>query len=121
MNYIFVSFTYGLILPVLVPITLIAFVNLYIVERYQFAYIYRKPPIMGNDLNRKALQTMKWAPVVMLMFGYWQLGNRQIFFNEKIVFKYLSEISDPNHRLFDYSKGPDHTILLLIFLPIFVF
>ena len=51
MNFTFVSFTYGLVLPIMFPIALVAFINLYIVERYQFAYTYRKPPIMGNDLN----------------------------------------------------------------------
>lgn len=76
MNFVFVSFTYGLIMPILFPITLLALVNLYVVERYQFAYLYRKPPIMGNDLNKKALDVMKMAPVIMFTFGYWQLGNR---------------------------------------------
>ena len=121
MNFVFVSFTYGLIMPVLFPITLLALVNLYVVERYQFAYLYRKPPIMGNDLNKKALDVMKFAPVIMFTFGYWQLGNRQIFFNEKIVLEYIGKINDPKHSLFDYSKGPDHTILLLVLLPVFWF
>ena len=71
MNFTFISFTYGLVLPIMFPIALVAFINLYIVERYQFAYIYRRPPIMGNDLNEKALASMKWAPVIMLVFGYW--------------------------------------------------
>ena len=58
MNFTFISFTYGLVLPIMFPIALVAFINLYIVERYQFAYTYRKPPIMGNDLNIAALKSM---------------------------------------------------------------
>jgi hypothetical protein len=41
MNMIYVCFTYGLALPLLFPITVFGMFNLYIMERIQFAYIYR--------------------------------------------------------------------------------
>ena len=41
LNQVFVCFTHGLALPLLFPITLFGMLNLYIVERLQFAYFYR--------------------------------------------------------------------------------
>ena len=81
-NSIFVCFTYGLALPILFPITLFTLINMYISERYLFAYYYRKPPVFGGDMNDGALKILTYAPFCMIAFGYWQLGNRQIFFND---------------------------------------
>ena len=79
MNQIFVCFTYGLTIPVLFPITLLSLLNHYIIERYNFAYNYRKPPMLANKLNEGALNIMKAAPVFMLTFGWWQLSSHTIF------------------------------------------
>ena len=58
----------------------------------------------------------------MLVMGYWYLGNRQAFFNKySLVEVAYGETIDPQHPLFDYSAGPDHTIPLLIFIPIVLF
>jgi len=47
---------------------------------------------------------MMVAPVVMLMFGYWQLGNRQMFFNDGISeITTTNELMNPNHPLIDFS------------------
>lgn len=57
----------------------------------------------------------------MIIFSYWQLTNRQMFFNEVELKQYSNEIVKPAHVLFDYSKGIDHTIFLLMFIPLFIF
>ena len=57
-------------------------INQYVSERILFAYFYRKPPIFGIKMNEGALSILRLAPLFMLTFGYWQMGNRQIFFNE---------------------------------------
>ena len=49
------TFSYGLIMPILWPITLIHIFNLYVIERLQFAYFYPKPPMIGNTLNETGL------------------------------------------------------------------
>jgi hypothetical protein len=72
---------YGLILPVLFPLALFGLINLLIVEKISFAYFYQKPPIYDNVMINGAITTLGKAPLLMLIFGYWQLGNRQIFFN----------------------------------------
>lgn len=71
MNQIFVCFTYGLTIPMLFPITLLSLLNHYAVERYNFIYNYRKPPMLANKLNEGALSIMKVAPLFMLSFGWW--------------------------------------------------
>ena len=58
MNSIFITFSFGLVIPILFPITLFTLVNFYITERYSFAYVYRKPPMFGNRLNDAALSIL---------------------------------------------------------------
>ena len=70
-NSIFVCFTYGLALPLLFPITLLAMVNMYTSERYLFAYYYRKPPLYGLAMHNGAHNILKYAPYPMILFGYW--------------------------------------------------
>lgn len=94
---------YGLAMPILFPIALFAFINIYVTERFMFAYFYRQPPMYANRLNDGALNVLKWAPILLLAFGYWQLGNRQIFFNEIEKLERLNQMRDPKHYLFDYS------------------
>ena len=71
LTQVFVTFTYGLVLPLLFPITLMGMCNMYICERFQFAYFYKRPPMIGNSLNAIGLSTLMWAPIFMLSFGYW--------------------------------------------------
>lgn len=76
------TFTFGLMMPILFPISLLALINHYITEKYLFAYYYRKPPMYGNEINEGALKILQTAPIFMLGTCYWALNNRQIFFNE---------------------------------------
>ena len=120
-NSIFVCFTYGLALPLLFPITLLAMINMYISERYLFAYYYRKPPLYGPAMHNGALKILYYAPYFMIFFGYWQLGNRQIFFNEPQPKVTARQSYDPQHKLFDYSHGANHTLILLLLFPLCMF
>lgn len=81
LNTVFVTFMYGLALPILFPIAAFTFLNLYIVERILITYYHPKPPMYDDRLNKAAIQLLRWAPVFMLFFGYWCLGNKQIFNN----------------------------------------
>lgn len=51
LNMVFVTFTHGLAIPLLFPITLVGVTNIYICERISFAYLYRRPPMFDNFLN----------------------------------------------------------------------
>lgn len=81
MNTIFVTMLYAYALPLLWPIAAFTFINYYICERLLLAYWYQKPPVYDDKLNNAALAQMKWAPLFMLFFGYWIMGQQQIFDN----------------------------------------
>ena len=81
MNTTFVTFMYGLALPVLFPIALLHFFVLYTMEKLLLTYYYRKPPMYDEKMNATALGILKWAPMFMMAFGFWIMGNEQIFSN----------------------------------------
>jgi hypothetical protein len=93
---------------------------MYITERFQFVYFYREPPVIDNQLNDRALSILMYAPVIMLFFGYWMMGNRQMFYNEHIEVEYGNKSLLTSHVPFDFSKGLDYTLVILIFVPVFV-
>jgi hypothetical protein len=51
LNQVWVSFFYGMFLPILFPIALIGIINMYIVERITLAWFYRQPPSFDGKLN----------------------------------------------------------------------
>lgn len=72
---------FGMALPILFPIAALTFINVYLCERLGIAYWYTKPPEYGDDLNNLAIKYMFWAPILFLAFGYWTVGNKQMFNN----------------------------------------
>ena len=115
LNIVFSTFTHGLALPILFPIAAFSMFNFYICEKYLFAYFYRKPPLFDNKMNERALTLLAYAPAFLLAFGYWQLGNRQAFFNESGIRTQTSQVLDPKHRVFEYAEGVNVTLLYLAF------
>ena len=79
---VYVAFAYGLFVPAIFITTTIGVLNMYIVERMCMHYWYQYPSSYDDKLSRKALSLLSKAPLVMFAFGYWALGNRQIFFNQ---------------------------------------
>lgn len=77
--------------------------------------------MIGNALNHIGLSTLMYAPLFMLAFGYWQLGNRQMFFNDVPTISHKNEMYDPGHALIDYTAGYNYTMVYLIFLVVFLF
>jgi hypothetical protein len=74
LNTVFITFFYGLALPLLYPIAAFTFFNLYVVDRIAVTYYYKEPPSYSNYLNELALKWLKASPLWMLMFGYWVMG-----------------------------------------------
>jgi len=74
-----VTMMYGIALPIMFPIAAFTFFNYYVVDRFLIAYYYQRPPIYDDKLNKAALETMKFAPLLMMFFGWWCLGNEQVF------------------------------------------
>jgi hypothetical protein len=101
MTITFVTFMYGIELPILFPIALLSFFILYTVERLTLTYYYRKPPMYDEKMNKAAIGTLKWAPVFMLCFGYWGLTNKQIFSNVALPKLYASDPIVTDHHSVD--------------------
>jgi len=68
--------THGIAFPILFPIALLGLVINYVLETLLLAYYYKQPPLFDNSMNERVLYYLEYAPVVMMAFGYWYLGNR---------------------------------------------
>lgn len=65
--------------------------------------------MIDNQLNDRALSILMVAPIMMMSFGYWFLGNRQMFFNEHVDVQYANGSKLVDHAAFDFSKGFDYS------------
>ena len=102
LNTIWVVFMFGLALPMLFPIAAFTFFNYYLCEKLLLTYYYQKPPMYDEKLNSTALSWAKYAPLLMMSFGYWIMGNKQIFSNTIVPLEFTSK------TLFtDHSGNPD--------------
>ena len=54
LNIIFVTFTFGIALPILFPITLFYLMNIYVVERICLAYYFKQPPLYDDRLSKSS-------------------------------------------------------------------
>lgn len=107
------SFTYGLFIPVLFPIALVGIFNMYVVERLSLAYYYRQPPMFDERLNKRAIDLLQGAPILMFLMSYWAYGNRQVFFNTlPEVKEHGNDVMNTLHNPFD-TDGPNHTYIIL--------
>ena len=86
LNITFVTFMYGVGLPILFPIASASLLVLYIVEKAMIQYSYRQPPMYDERLNTNVLAIMTYAPLLFLSFGYWMLSSKQLLYNEVYEF-----------------------------------
>eukprot|EP00117_Sycon_ciliatum_P041124 scpid37102/ scgid30137/ len=105
MNVLFVCFMYGLAIPALFPISLLAFTVLYLVEKYTITYFFRKPPMFDEKLNESSISKMKWAPIFMMFFGFWCLSNKQIFTNEAYPIFKTTEAVETGHKMWSFAAN----------------
>lgn len=121
LNFVFVTFTHGIAMPLLFPIGAFGMFNQYFFERILLARYYKQPPLFDERLNKMTVNLMRIAPLVMMAFGYWYLGNRQMFFNQKVVIDNKQDSVDSKHNFFMYTPGKvDHTVPILIFLGLMI-
>ena len=114
LNVIFVTFTYGMAIPVLFPLAFVFFAVSSVVERLTLAYSYRKPPMFDDQLNRAALSYLKVAPLFMMLFGYWCLGNNQIFGDQVSGRLHKTDPVITDHTGIDVSPRKPSFVLLLM-------
>ena len=83
---LYIAFTYGLGIPILFPIACLTFVLQWLCDRFMVARYYPVPPAMSNQLSQSFFAFVEFAPVIMIINGFWMLNNSLIFENE---WKYL--------------------------------
>ena len=76
MTQIYISFMYGMIMPILFPMTLFGIINMYFVERLLLAYYYKQPPKYDEKLQKTVQDKLFFAPILMYLIGYWGMSNR---------------------------------------------
>ena len=97
LNITFVTFMYGLGIPILFPIAVFAFLVLYLVEKVMIYYSYRQPPMYDNKLNNSVLNLLQYAPLLFLSFGYWMFSNHQLFGTETIPINKAGDVRKSGH------------------------
>ena len=102
LNTVWVTFMFGLALPLLFPIAAFTFFNYYLCEKLLLTYYYQRPPSYDEKLNSTALAWAKYAPLLMMAFGYWTMGNKQIFSNVIVPLEFTSRTLGTDH-----SGDPD--------------
>ena len=73
---VYVTLLFGIGMPILYPIAAFNLSVVYLVERYVLAYFYRVPPTMDDRLVNKAMEILKFAPLLFLANSFWMLTNR---------------------------------------------
>lgn len=85
LNIVFVTFMYGLGMPILFPIASLSCLVLYFVEKIMLYYGYRTPPMYDERLSQTVLNQMQVAPLLMMTFGYWMASNLQLLRNDRLL------------------------------------
>ena len=75
LNIVYVTMMYGAALPILFPIALFSIGLLYLQENYMLYYAYKKPPTYDEQLNKKVVKALKFSPLFLTGFSFWQLSN----------------------------------------------
>ena len=75
LNLTYITMMYGLGVPLLFPIAALYMFIAYVCERIMLAYVVRQPPAMDDALTKQALDLLKYAPLFLLVNGWWMLGN----------------------------------------------
>lgn len=81
LNVTYVALTYGLAMPIMFPIAAITLKLQQTFEKVAIAWCARMPPAMDNALNNNALNMVTFAPMFLLMNGFWMIDNKIIFDN----------------------------------------
>ena len=122
LNIIFVTMTFGFGVPILFPIAAVAIIVLYLVEKTMLYYGYRIPPMYDERLSQSVLNTLNYAPLWFLSFGYWMASNKQFMSNSDLYPKDRMSDPDIHHHTYDrvwtegeFYDSPVWPMLLIFF------
>lgn len=118
LNTICVTMMYGLALPELFVIAAFTFMVYYLCDRFLITYYYQRPPMYDDHLNKTALEVAKLGPILMLFFGYWCMGNMQIFNSKLTPISNQSVPIQTNHSM--WPSGDQALPLFMIGLIVLI-
>jgi hypothetical protein len=75
--------------------------------------------MFDDKLNNAALSILKWAPFLMMAFGYWLLGNKQIFSNVALPVAAKTDTITTEHGVFDTEICQSMPLLIVSILFFF--
>lgn len=115
LNIVFVTFLFGIGLPILFPIGLISLALLYYTEKILLFYYYREPPSYDSSLNSTAINIMLFAPIMMFSVGYWMMSNKQMFSNVTVLNEQANPVAQrTGHVIFhDLTDGPAFLLFVM--------
>lgn len=116
---VFVTFTFGVGLPILFPIGFMSISLLYVTERLMIVYSYRRPIMFSTKTNRRAYSLMLTAPIMYCIFGALMFSNQQVFRNNIDAQEDTYVFPSTNHTLDQLWNDP--TPGTLYFIALFVF
>lgn len=99
-----VTFTYGLMLPILFPICAFGLINIYIVDTLMLTYWFKRPPMYDDMLYKKALDLIRYFPLPMFLLGYWAMSNGQMFKNVALSRSFINAGGNPHHLSVDFKE-----------------
>jgi hypothetical protein len=80
----FVTFMYGFVMPILFPIAFLTIGVLYLTEKFMLVKVYKNPPMLDIKSNLRVLKTMRYAPILFCIVGYWMCSSKELIHNVSI-------------------------------------
>ncbi len=116
-----VAFMYGTGMPLLYFYAFLAYAILYVNESLLVCYYYREPPAFDEKMTMLCIELSNWVPYIMLPFGFWMLGNRQIFENVIHEINFKSDIKLSGHTISTAMEHMDPRHLTYNSAPLWLF
>lgn len=115
------AFLYGTGMPLLYFYAFIAYAILYVNERLLVCYYYREPPAFDEKMTMLCLDLSGYVPYLMLPFGFWMLGNRQIFEDVVEPINFKSDIKLSQHTITTALTHMDPRFMTYNSAPLWLF
>lgn len=83
MKIVFITLMLGTGIPMLFFFCSLNFLIIYAVEKYNFAYNYKRPPMYNNLISEDTLIWLRWGFLLHMLFGFWMISSTGLYHNTK--------------------------------------
>lgn len=73
----------------------------------------KQPPAFNKDLTDNCIEMLKWAPLIMIINGWWMVGNKQIFENKWYSIEQADDSMLSGHTLGKESVNWSSPLILI--------